>query len=206
MPRLEGSLHGLKADPSARADDQDCRHGVMLPVEPAWLTVMCDAGSRTARWAGGLKRVSVLQPVEQIVGPPRLVRPVASSWRYRRARRTSPGRGTGPERIESNLSTYPPIYLLSFVRHRRSPAKRSKQFISPRLADRLAIDPTRALGALVAHDTVKSRRLRRETPIGGNSTSKTCRGATMRIDPPAFCRVQTPILWALKADSGHMDT
>jgi DNA invertase Pin-like site-specific DNA recombinase len=25
----------------------------MLPVGPAWLTVMCDAGSRTARWAGG---------------------------------------------------------------------------------------------------------------------------------------------------------
>ena len=26
--------------------------------DPPWLTVMCDAGSRTARWAGGLKRVS----------------------------------------------------------------------------------------------------------------------------------------------------
>src|SRR5216684_4030780 len=58
MPRLEGGPHGLKADPSARADDQDYRHGVMLPVGPAWLTVMCDADSRTARWAGGLKRVS----------------------------------------------------------------------------------------------------------------------------------------------------
>src|SRR5262245_12990714 len=30
MPRLEGGLHGLKPDSSARADDQDCRHGVML--------------------------------------------------------------------------------------------------------------------------------------------------------------------------------
>jgi hypothetical protein len=30
----------------------------MLPVGPAWLTFMCDAGSRAARWAGGLKRVS----------------------------------------------------------------------------------------------------------------------------------------------------
>src|SRR5437763_16028226 len=30
MSRLEGSLHGLKADPSACADDQDCRHGVTL--------------------------------------------------------------------------------------------------------------------------------------------------------------------------------
>src|SRR6516164_1658813 len=58
MPRLEGGPHGLKADPSARAGDQDYRHGVMLPVGPAWLTVMCDAGSCTARWASGLKRVS----------------------------------------------------------------------------------------------------------------------------------------------------
>jgi len=58
MSRLEGGLHGLKADSSARAYDQDCRHGVMLPVGPAWLTVMCDADNRTARWAGGLKRVS----------------------------------------------------------------------------------------------------------------------------------------------------
>src|SRR5260221_11607595 len=58
MPRVEGGLYGLKADPSARADDQDCRHGVMLPVGSAWLTVMCDAGNRIARWAGGLKRVS----------------------------------------------------------------------------------------------------------------------------------------------------
>src|SRR6266516_5876338 len=53
MTRLEGGLHGLKADPSARANDEDCRHGVMLPVRPAWLTVMCGAGGRTARWAGG---------------------------------------------------------------------------------------------------------------------------------------------------------
>ena len=80
MPRLEGGPHGLKADPSARADDQDYRHGVMLPVGPAWLTVMCDAGSRTARWAGGLKRVSravrshaarLAEPPDQ--GLPRLV-------------------------------------------------------------------------------------------------------------------------------------
>jgi hypothetical protein len=58
MPPFDGGPHGLKADPSARADDQDYRHGVMLLVGPAWLTVMCDAGSRTARWAGGLKSVS----------------------------------------------------------------------------------------------------------------------------------------------------
>jgi hypothetical protein len=29
----------------------------MLPVGPAWLTVMCDVGSHTARWAGGLKHM-----------------------------------------------------------------------------------------------------------------------------------------------------
>ena len=28
----------------------------MLPVGSAWLSVMCDAGSRTARWVDGLKR------------------------------------------------------------------------------------------------------------------------------------------------------
>src|SRR5260370_13076684 len=58
MSRLEGGLHGLKADSSARADDQDCRHGVMLPVGPALLTVVCDAGSLPARWAGALKPAS----------------------------------------------------------------------------------------------------------------------------------------------------
>jgi hypothetical protein len=34
MSRLKGGLHSLKADPSARPDDQDCRHGVMLLVGP----------------------------------------------------------------------------------------------------------------------------------------------------------------------------
>jgi hypothetical protein len=28
----------------------------VLLVGPAWLSVMCDAGSRTARWVDGLKR------------------------------------------------------------------------------------------------------------------------------------------------------
>jgi hypothetical protein len=51
----------------------------MLPVGPAWLTFMCDAGSRAARWAGGLKRVSkavavarravVILLIEQAVPP-----------------------------------------------------------------------------------------------------------------------------------------
>src|SRR5215813_13066062 len=40
--------------PSARSDDQDFRHGVMLLVGLAWLIVMCNAGSRTARRAGRL--------------------------------------------------------------------------------------------------------------------------------------------------------
>ena len=31
MSYLEGGLHGLKADSSARADDQDCRHGADTP-------------------------------------------------------------------------------------------------------------------------------------------------------------------------------
>src|SRR5262249_61177294 len=54
MSRPEGGLHGLKAYPSARSDDQDFRHGIMLLVGLAWLIVMCNAGSRTARRAGGL--------------------------------------------------------------------------------------------------------------------------------------------------------
>jgi hypothetical protein len=44
------------ARPEARHADQPLdvsllHRGVMLPVGPAWLTVMCDAGNRTARWA-----------------------------------------------------------------------------------------------------------------------------------------------------------
>src|SRR5262249_59750247 len=54
MSRPEGGLHGLKAYPSARSDDQDFRHGIMLLVGLAWLIVMCNAGSRTARRASGL--------------------------------------------------------------------------------------------------------------------------------------------------------
>jgi len=32
MARLEGGLNGLKADPSAGADDQDSRHGFDAPA------------------------------------------------------------------------------------------------------------------------------------------------------------------------------
>jgi hypothetical protein len=66
MPCREGSLHGLKPDPSTRADDQNCRHGVMLPVGSAWLSVMCDAGSRTARWVDCLKRASKVVVVAHV--------------------------------------------------------------------------------------------------------------------------------------------
>src|SRR5215470_9922519 len=59
MPRLEGGLHGLKADPSARADDQDCRHGVMLPVGPSWLT-RCRQPHRKIR--GGSHAASLRWP------------------------------------------------------------------------------------------------------------------------------------------------
>ena len=57
MSRLEGSLHGLKADTSARADDEDCRHGIMLLVGPALLSVMCVVAGHTARWAGSFERI-----------------------------------------------------------------------------------------------------------------------------------------------------
>ena len=48
MSRFEGGLHGLKANPSAGADDQNCRHAVNTLVGPA-THLMCDLGGRTAR-------------------------------------------------------------------------------------------------------------------------------------------------------------
>ena len=56
MPCREGGLHGLKPDPSARADDQNCRHGLMLPVGSAWLTVMCDAAIAGKNLAAALEQ------------------------------------------------------------------------------------------------------------------------------------------------------
>src|SRR5262249_50431939 len=52
------------------------------PSGPAWLTVMCDAGSCTARWAGGLKSVSRAvavpsQNLTQVTPPPREFHPLA---------------------------------------------------------------------------------------------------------------------------------
>src|SRR5437588_768949 len=49
MPGLKGGLHGLKADPSARADDQDARHGGMLPAELAWGFASLSPASSCAR-------------------------------------------------------------------------------------------------------------------------------------------------------------
>jgi len=54
MPRLEGGLHRLKADPSARADDvapmmRTVATASCSTIELAWLTIMCNADNRTAR-------------------------------------------------------------------------------------------------------------------------------------------------------------
>src|SRR5262249_1544635 len=52
MPCLKGGLHGLKADPSALADDQDCRHRAFLP---AWLTSCATQAIAPQGGTGGLK-------------------------------------------------------------------------------------------------------------------------------------------------------
>jgi hypothetical protein len=44
MPRLESGLHGLKADSSARADDQDYRHCVDASRRTRLLTVIMRCG------------------------------------------------------------------------------------------------------------------------------------------------------------------
>jgi hypothetical protein len=64
MSGLEGSLNGLKADPSARADYQNCRHG--RTREPAWLTghVRCRQAHR--KWADGFLKCGSGQAANQI--------------------------------------------------------------------------------------------------------------------------------------------
>src|SRR6516225_5897178 len=63
MSRLKGGLHGLKADPPARPDDQDFRHGVMLLVGPAWLT-SCASQPAAPQEGRGLPRlINRLLPV-----------------------------------------------------------------------------------------------------------------------------------------------
>jgi hypothetical protein len=51
----------------------------MLPVGPAWLTFMCDAGSCAARWAGGLKRVSKAVAVARRAPRQQLYQPMTTS-------------------------------------------------------------------------------------------------------------------------------
>jgi hypothetical protein len=51
----------------------------MLPVGPAWLTFMCDAGSRAARWAGGLKRVFKAVAVARRASWQQLYQPMTTS-------------------------------------------------------------------------------------------------------------------------------
>src|SRR5262249_11744686 len=53
MPCLKCDLHGLKANSSARADDQDCRHA-SCSRSARLAHVMCDTPSRAARWVVGL--------------------------------------------------------------------------------------------------------------------------------------------------------
>ena len=50
MSCFEGGLHGLKANPSAGADDQKCRHARQCSCLDPPPIVMCDFDSRTARW------------------------------------------------------------------------------------------------------------------------------------------------------------
>ena len=56
MSRFEGGLQGLKANPSAGADDQNRRHARQCSYRTrhSSLCVMCGLGNRTARWTRGL--------------------------------------------------------------------------------------------------------------------------------------------------------
>src|SRR6516165_1490205 len=69
MPRLEGDLHGLKADPSARADDQDCRHGMDAPgrTHPLTLIMRCEQ-SLTAITERTLITISAIGQCPPIAG------------------------------------------------------------------------------------------------------------------------------------------
>src|SRR5258707_5658469 len=49
---------GSEDNPDVHAHQRSPAAALPLASDPAWLTVMCDAGNRIARWAGGLKRVS----------------------------------------------------------------------------------------------------------------------------------------------------
>src|SRR5262249_15886477 len=64
MSRFEGGLHGLKANPSAGADDQNCCHTRQCSRRTLPPIVMCDLGSRTARWTCGLN-----MPADALIVP-----------------------------------------------------------------------------------------------------------------------------------------
>src|SRR6516165_4112704 len=55
MSRFEGGLQGVKANPSAGADDQNCRHARQCSCRTRHSSscVMCGLGNRTARWTRG---------------------------------------------------------------------------------------------------------------------------------------------------------
>src|SRR4029453_4822326 len=57
MTRVAAGLHSLNADPPARADDQDFRHGVMLPVRTRLAHVMCSAGSQHRKMGALLRHL-----------------------------------------------------------------------------------------------------------------------------------------------------
>src|SRR6516162_1018153 len=105
MPCLKGGLHGLKADPSARADDQDCRHRVLLP---AWLTSCATQAIAPQGGTGGLKhmkcwRVPAMRRGEAVGGFGGLggimgqLFPVIAAWR----RRVAPGTRTSSTRSDT---------------------------------------------------------------------------------------------------------
>ena len=55
LSRFEGGLQGLKANPSAGADDQNCRHARQCSCRTRHSSscVMCGLGNGTARWTRG---------------------------------------------------------------------------------------------------------------------------------------------------------
>src|SRR5262245_17013987 len=64
MSRFEGGPHSLKANPSAGTDDQNSRHARQCSCRTRHSFVMCDLGSRIARWMGGLNTAA-----EARIGP-----------------------------------------------------------------------------------------------------------------------------------------
>src|SRR5262245_28392465 len=76
MSRFEGGPHSLKAYPSAGTDDQNSRHARQCSCRTRHSFVMCDLGSRIARWMGGLNTAA-----EALIGPDTLVSTSMSAMR-----------------------------------------------------------------------------------------------------------------------------